>query len=177
MVLPYFTELYGVKYWSKMTKISGIIAASMLVFSLAINPLRIIFSKVHFFKELMRTRRNVGVAVFIYTTVHFFCFIAKKGLSFNTLLYALHPIIIPGELAFLIFLALAVTSNDYFVKRMGKDWMRLHKKVYYAEGLVFLHMILQKQNVQILALSLFIPLVILQYCRIRAQKKRLEIEP
>ncbi len=177
MILPYFTEIYGEKYWNKMTKISGIIAVSMLVFSLAINPLRILFSKIQFFKELMRTRRNVGVAVFMYTVLHVLSFIMKKGISFNTLLYAIHPIIIPGEIAFFIFFALAVTSNDHSVKKMGKGWMQLHKKVYWAEGLVFLHMIMQKQNVQILALWLFLPLIILQYLRIRKEKKNLEIEP
>lgn len=177
MVLPYFTEVYGPKYWGKMVKISGIIAVSLLVLSLVINPLRIIFTKVQFFKELMRTRRNVGVSVFIYACLHLVCFIISKGISLNTLLYAIHPVILPGEIAFFIFLALAITSTDYYVKKMGRGWMRLHKKVYWAEGLVFLHMILQKPKVQILALSLFIPLVIIQYLRIRKQKKNIELEP
>ncbi len=170
LVLPYFTELYGAKYWSKMTKNTGTIAVSMFVFSLAINPLRIIFSKVQLFKTLMRIRRNVGVAVFIYACMHIAAFVTNKGLNANTALYFVHPVVVPGLIAFLIFIPLTITSNDYYVRKLGKRWQKLHQKAYYAEGLVFLHMILQKQNVQILALSLFIPLVILQYLRVRKVK-------
>jgi DMSO/TMAO reductase YedYZ heme-binding membrane subunit len=47
----------------------------------------------------------------------------------------------------------------------GRRWTQLHRKAYWAEGLVFIHMILQFGRPQILALSFFIPLWILQYLR------------
>lgn len=171
VVLPYFTGVYGVKYWGKATKNSGIIAVSLFTLSLACNPLRVVFDKVQLFKMTFRHRRNVGVAVFLYAVVHITCYIMKKGGFTQTLPYFLHPVIIPGLLAFCIFIPLTLSSNNYSVKKLGFHlWNRLHKAVYLAEGLVFIHMMLQPGKPQILALALFIPLFILQFLRRKKEK-------
>jgi sulfoxide reductase heme-binding subunit YedZ len=49
------------------------------------------------------------------------------------------PFILIGLLAGLILLALAATSFKYWMKRLGKNWKRLHKTIYLASGLVVLH--------------------------------------
>lgn len=173
LVLPYFTDCYGAKFWSKTTKNSGIIAVSLFVLSLAINPLRILFEQVDLFKLLMRYRRNLGVAVFIYAAIHTFCFLMKKGFGQEALNYLLHPVIVPGLIAFLIFIPLTITSNNYFVRKLGhKKWSRLHELAYLAEILVFIHMILQFGNTQLLGLALFIPLFTIQYLRRKKLKTR-----
>jgi sulfoxide reductase heme-binding subunit YedZ len=41
-----------------------------------------------------------------------------------------------------IFLVLALTSNDRSVKALLRNWQRLHRTVYIAAGLVFAHWIL-----------------------------------
>lgn len=47
-----------------------------------------------------------------------------------------------GWIAMFIFVALAVTSNNASVRALGKRWKSLHKLVYVAAILTFLHWIL-----------------------------------
>ena len=47
--------------------------------------------------------------------------------------------LLTGWIAFLVFIALAATSNDVSVRAMGRKWRALHKAVYAAAVLTFLH--------------------------------------
>ncbi len=51
------------------------------------------------------------------------------------------PYIIVGALGFLCLLALAVTSNRYSQRRLGKGWKKLHRLAYVVLGLGLLHML------------------------------------
>ena len=42
----------------------------------------------------------------------------------------------------MVFIALAVTSNDASVRAMGRKWRSLHKTVYVAAILTYLHWVL-----------------------------------
>jgi sulfoxide reductase heme-binding subunit YedZ len=50
--------------------------------------------------------------------------------------------LLTGWIAFLVFIALAVTSNDASVRALGRTWRRLHKAVYAAAVLTYLHWVL-----------------------------------
>jgi sulfoxide reductase heme-binding subunit YedZ len=52
------------------------------------------------------------------------------------------PDLLTGWIALVIFLVLAITSNDKSVRVLRKNWQRLHRTVYIATGLVFAHCIL-----------------------------------
>jgi len=54
----------------------------------------------------------------------------------------IEPGLLTGWIALLIFLALAVTSNNTSVRRLGKSWKALHRLVYAAAILTFLHWVL-----------------------------------
>lgn len=171
-IVPFFMGDFEPEPWKFANQNTGIIAVSVFVASLALNPLRIVFPKIKLFKVINRHRRSVGVAAFIYAVLHLFCYYMKKGSLAELLPYLLHPVIAPAVLAFIIMLVLAVTSNDSSVKRLGHQaWKKIHNKVYFAEFFVFIHMILQRPNVKILAVSLFIPLFVLQRLRFRIEKK------
>ena len=72
-----------------------------------------------------------------------------------------------------IFISLAITSNNYFVKKMGHvKWRKLHEKVYIAEFGIIMHMILMGGTARLVGIISFIPLIIIQYMR-RLRKKRL----
>jgi sulfoxide reductase heme-binding subunit YedZ len=47
--------------------------------------------------------------------------------------------IIIGTLAFILLLPVAATSFNYWMKRLGKTWKRLHKLVYVISPLAVLH--------------------------------------
>lgn len=175
LLLPFLDGTFGDKPWKEATKNSGIIAVSVFVASLSLNPLAIVFPKMALFKAINRHRRAVGVAAFIYVLIHIFCYLMKKGSLKAVLPYLVHPVIMPGIAAFLILLPLALTSNNASVRKMGQEkWKKLHKKTYIAEFFVFLHMILQKPNVKFLALCLFLPLFILQRRRLKIERKALK---
>ena len=47
-----------------------------------------------------------------------------------------------GWIAYLVFIALAVTSNDVSVRALGRKWRKLHRLVYAAAVLTYLHWVL-----------------------------------
>ena len=51
------------------------------------------------------------------------------------------PYITVGFNAYLILLALGITSPNFMVRKLGKNWKRLHKLVYVAAILGVLHLL------------------------------------
>ena len=142
----------------------------LLVLTLSLNPLQYLFPRSTFLKKINHHRRILGVACFSYAAVHVFCFIIKRGSLAATFRFLLHPALLPGAIAFIIFLALALTSNNYSVKEMGfLNWKKLHKTVYIAEALIFIHMLFLSPRVGFLV---FIPLVTLQLIRRRGKRNQ-----
>lgn len=157
--------------WKTLTPYSGYSAVGFLVLVLALNPLKSAFSTSLILKKLNLYRQEFGVACFCYSMVHLLCFILKRGSLTAILPYTLHPALIPVFFVALpIFFLLAITSTKYALKRMGFiRWKRLHRKVYYAEGAVFLHMVLVGEKIW--ALLLFVPLLCFQIFRIVRQRR------
>ena len=63
---------------------------------------------------------------------------------------------------FLILLPMAVTSFDWWKKRLRKNWKRLHRLVYLAGGLVVLHYFWAvKAGIRLPLLAIWILLVLL----------------
>lgn len=170
LFIPAIFGTLGPKPWKTVLNCSGYIALAFLVIVLALNPLVRIFRKASVLRVLNSHRRAIGVTVFLYAAIHFAAFIlhsiAKKGyVAWQSFL---HPVILPGFVAFLIFVPLALTSNDYSVKRLGiKRWKKIHRFVYIAEYLVCLHLILQGGTELIVAILLFSVLTLLQLIRMR----------
>jgi len=116
----------------------GRAALTLLVLSLAVTPV-ITVTK---WRALSKHRRTLGLYAFMYFALHLFTFVVLDyGLDWEEILRLTteKPFIVVGLLAGLILLALAVTSFRFWMKRLGKNWKRLHKTVYLASGLVILH--------------------------------------
>jgi sulfoxide reductase heme-binding subunit YedZ len=162
LLIPVVFGMWGEKTWKKLLIQSGFITLSVLIFSLVLSPLNRFFTKWHFIKFFNRFRREIGLTVFFYACFHFFCFIMraieKKG-WFDPH-YFLHPVVIPGLFAFLLLLLLAVTSNNWSIKKMGyRKWKGLHRLIYVGEIAVFIHVYLKSS---VYALALILPLVCIQ---------------
>jgi sulfoxide reductase heme-binding subunit YedZ len=52
---------------------------------------------------------------------------------------AMRPFITIGMSTFLILLALAVTSNRFAIRKLGRRWQKLHRLVYLAGILAVIH--------------------------------------
>jgi sulfoxide reductase heme-binding subunit YedZ len=143
-------------------KCSGYTAAVCLSICLCLSPLSKNFS---LFKILARHKREVGLASFYYALLHVFSYFAKKGIKNGALPWKslLKLMVIPGAFAFLILFALTLTSNRFSYEKLGgKHWKSLHRAVYAAACLVFLHMALQGGEVLYWGLAIFIPLSVLR---------------
>jgi sulfoxide reductase heme-binding subunit YedZ len=138
---------------------TGIHALTFLLFSLACTPLASIFG----WKELTQRRKALGNYGFMYAALHVTIFIGLDyGFDLNAILRDVGTkwYILIGLTAFLLLLPLAFTSFKYWMKRLGKNWKRLHKLVYFISPIVAVHFLLSiKGNLFRLQGNLFQPLL------------------
>ena len=115
-------------------------ALRFLLLTLAITPFRQIFRVA----EIARFRRMIGLFAFFYASIHFLSWMAFI-LAFRWLAIAEElverPYITIGFLAYVILFLLGVTSTNSMVRRLGKNWKRLHKFVYAASILAIVHLL------------------------------------
>lgn len=118
---------------------SGDWAAWLLMATLAVTPIRLLFRKQAWAIWLMRRRRDLGLASFAYAAVHTLIYLWKKGSVGAVLAELEQDFILVGWLAFALFLPLAITSNDASMRALKRSWKKLHRLVYPAAVLTFLH--------------------------------------
>ncbi|MGD2116891.1 MAG: protein-methionine-sulfoxide reductase heme-binding subunit MsrQ [Chromatiales bacterium] len=109
-----------------------------LLITLSITPLRQLSGA----GWLLRLRRMLGLYAFFYASLHLTTYIwLDQFFNWSAVLEDIgkRPYITVGFLAWLILLALAITSVKRIMKRMGRNWKRLHRLVYVAATLAVLH--------------------------------------
>lgn len=121
---------------------SGDWAAWLLMVTMAITPARLVFRKQGWTIWLMRRRRDLGVASFAYAAGHTIIYLWNKAALEPVLAEAGNSDMLTGWLALALFLPLAITSNDKSVRALKCLWKRLHRLVYPAAVLMFLHWVL-----------------------------------
>jgi methionine sulfoxide reductase heme-binding subunit len=123
------------------TQRTGDTAIILLGLSLACSPVSTFLG----WKDAIKLRRALGLYAFMYATVHFILFtVIDFGLQFNLIIpeFLQKYYLWVGLPAFMILLALAVTSFRWAMRRMGKNWKRLHRYIYLGAILVVLHLAL-----------------------------------
>ena len=116
----------------------GLWALRLLMATLAITPLRQLTGQA----VLVRFRRMLGLYAFFYACLHFSAYLVLDLRGYWTLIFeeiAKRPYITVGFSAWLLLLPLAITSTKGWIKRLGRNWARLHKLVYAAGVLAVLH--------------------------------------
>lgn len=115
-----------------LTHVTGEWGLRLLIVTLMITPLRWISG----WNAIIRWRRMLGVFSFAYILVHFLVWaVLDQSLSINAIAADIikRQYIFVGFLSFIILAALAATSTDAMVRRMGgRNWQRLHNLVYVA---------------------------------------------
>lgn len=117
-------------------------SVGFLALALAVTPLRRLLPKARWPLWVLVHRRALGVASFGYAAFHTLTYLQRKWGYGYILEEGKAPDLLTGWIAFAIFLALAITSNDKSVRGLRRNWQRLHRAVYVAAGLVFAHWIL-----------------------------------
>ena len=111
-----------------------------LILTLTLSPLRRISNNI----EFVRIRRMLGLYTFFYATLHFTVWLTfLLGFRWSDVLVEIieRPYITVGFSAYLILLALALTSPKLMVRKLGKNWKRLHRLVYVASILGVVHLL------------------------------------
>lgn len=167
--LPALPLLYGLAFGSLGLHVAlhptGETAARLTIIAMLISPLRIIFPRARWLYWLLRRRRDLGVAAFAYAAAHTAFYVIDKGAIDAILTDIAHGGIWTGWLAMLIFIPLALTSNDVSVRAMGRAWKGLQRWVYPAAVLTLLHWALLSHGIGG-AIVHFLPLGLLETWRV-----------
>ena len=114
-----------------VTFFTGFGALRLLILSLAISPVRRIFTRLAW---LIRFRRMVGLWAFAYASLHLLTYLwlyAGWNLAAMEDDVARRPYIWAGLTAWTLLLPLAATSTTWSIRKLGgKSWNRLHKLAY-----------------------------------------------
>ena len=117
---------------------TGIGALNLLLLTLLVTPVAKLFK----WSKIMQVRRLLGLYGFFYALIHVFSFLAFE-VQFDWLFFVeeivKRPYITVGMAAFVILVALAVTSVNRVKRRMGKKWQTLHNYTYLALLLAGIH--------------------------------------
>jgi len=142
--LAWMTWQYGAEtvYYGEYLHWTGVQSARLLLLTLAITPLLRLLPRAAAIRWLMRRRRDIGLVTFFYALAHTVAYLVRKSDLQLIASEGLEAGLLTGWIAFLVFIALAVTSNDVSVRAMGRKWRRLHQTVYVAAILTYLHWVL-----------------------------------
>lgn len=91
---------------------------------------------------LFRFRRVMGLSLFVYVSLHLLLFAqVYVGWSLTLLAEELkeRPYVLVGFSAWLMMLPLALTSTDRARRWLGRRWRQLHRLIYLATVLAWLH--------------------------------------
>ena len=135
----YSQDTLGVDPVNTINNQTGRAAIVLLMASLACTPVNTLFG----FRRALTVRKSLGLWAFVYALLHLLNFVGLDyGFDLGFLLQdALlsKPYIVVGLLALMILLPLAVTSTRGWMKRLGRNWKRLHRLAYGAGVLAVLH--------------------------------------
>jgi sulfoxide reductase heme-binding subunit YedZ len=110
-----------------------------LCLTLAVTPLRVSLG----LPELLRFRRLLGLLTFGWACLHVLCYTGfDMGFDWADIARDIpkRPFVLVGTMAFALLLALAATSWNGAIRRLGaRRWQALHRSVYAIAVLAILH--------------------------------------
>jgi methionine sulfoxide reductase heme-binding subunit len=152
---------HGARPLNELIHRAGFWALVFLGVTLAVTPFRRIFR----YGNLIDVRRMLGVGTFCYIAAHLALFFADQSYDPSKAIHEItHRVYqIVGATAWLGLAALAATSTDGMVRRLGGPrWRRLHQIIYAIALLALIHYFQQTKadvTVPTFAASLFLWLV------------------
>jgi sulfoxide reductase heme-binding subunit YedZ len=138
LVLNGLTDNLSAEPIKKVTHFTGDWTLYFLLITLSITPLR----RFSGWNQLLRYRRMLGLYAFFYACLHFLTyFILDQFFDWGEIIrdIAKRPYITVGFSGFILLIPLAITSTNKMMKKLGKNWKRLHSLVYVIGTLGILH--------------------------------------
>jgi DMSO/TMAO reductase YedYZ heme-binding membrane subunit len=167
LIFPAFSGQLGANPIERLLHMSGEIAIWTLGAVLSLTPLRVLFPRSAIVNALNRHRRWIGVSACIYGLVHFSCHVLYQGDWDDLLQSFTKPFIWFGLTGLSILVLLALTSNNWVVRKLGgKRWKLLHRLAYVAAVILIYHQSIAGKGHWYIARWLLGSLVLLEGARI-----------
>lgn len=147
----------GGLFYGEVIHASGELSVRLMIVAMAATPLMLLFPGRGFPRWLLRNRRYFGVASFAYAALHTLVYLERTALPADILADGVLPEYLSGWIALFVFFLLAITSNDRSVIWLKRLWKALHRWVYAAAVLSFVHWLMVAFN----PLSAFLHLALL----------------
>ena len=165
-----FTDRLGANAIEEVLHRLGDTSLVILLVTLSITPIR----RLTGWNDLAPLRRPLGLFAFFYLTTHFLWYaVVDEGLAFEFIVEDVieRPYILAGFTAWLMLIPLAITSTKGWIRRLKKNWQKLHRLVYVATGLGVLHFYWQVKADTYWPLVATTVLVALMLLRIRQARR------
>jgi len=128
---------------------------SMLTFGamLACTPISIITG----WQRPRRLRKPFGLYAFVFAAIHFVAYIDQEGTVSKAIAEMISDgLVLFGFLGLAIMAPLAATSTRWAIRKMRKNWKRLHQATYAATVFISLHLLLVGEGIGAIYLLLLI---------------------
>jgi methionine sulfoxide reductase heme-binding subunit len=128
----------GIDPVATLTHATGDWTLRFLLITLTVTPLR----KITGHNWLIKLRRMFGLFTFFYALLHFTTYIwFDQYFDWVAILKDIpkRPFITVGFSAFVLLIPLALTSTNKMMKRLKRNWSKLHKLIYVIAVLGVLH--------------------------------------
>ena len=166
------TDRMGANPIEGLLHVTGEWGLRFLLVTLCVTPLQLTFK----WLWIAKLRRLLGLYAFFYATLHLTIWVVlDQGLELGTALREIveKKYILVGITSLLMMLPLAVTSNRWAIRKLGKKWKPLHRLIYPLTLLAIVHFLWQvrAKDVGEPAIYLAFFLVLLLWRFIRQVKK------
>ena len=141
------TGALGVEPVEELEHAYGELALQLMVLGLIVTPLRRFVGV-----NLIKFRRAIGVTAFFYVLAHFLVWAVLDVQTLSAVWADIvkRPYVTIGMASFLMLIPLAVTSNNWSVRKLGAaSWKKIHWLTYPAAVLGALHYIWLVKGFQI----------------------------
>ena len=138
-IFQFFNGNLGVNPIENLMDKMGLMALRVIILTLIISTL----ADIKFFKSIVILRRMIGLFAFYYVCLHFSTYIVLDhffDIKFILKDIAKRPFITFGFISFISLIPLAITSNNFSIRKLGfKIWKKIHYLIYLAAILSSLH--------------------------------------
>lgn len=126
-----------------ITESLGLAAFQLLLATLCMTPLK----RWTGWGGWLRIRRMLGLFAFFYATLHILAFLQFiVGWYDLWATFTKRPYVVAGGIAFLLLVPLAATSTKVMMQRLGSRWKRLHRLIYLAVVVAWIHFVWQARS-------------------------------
>jgi len=147
----------------------GELALQLLILGLAITPLRRYTGL-----NLLKFRRAIGLLTFFYVTCHLLVWLVLDVQILAQIWADIvkRPYITIGMVGFVLMLPLALTSNNWSLRKLGPKWRLLHRATYVIAVLGAVHFVMLVKGFQIEPLLYLATVLMLLALRYKPRRRR-----